>query len=388
MALVPGLKEVASGSGHWFLGIPVEDQIAIDDPNTEFQFPTVKLTIDLRPNNVSIITFTGPPAPNPPDSIGFNGLMEVDVINDTGTTLAGIDLNLSMIDPKPFNLVPGVVQFGNAVNANYAFFTDIQPGTFNGDQIALFSPDGRATNATGPAASQMEVLGNFAPGQTLVGDFTLHNTELATGNNNFTMQVSGLQTSTIPSFLITDMTTGINSKQVGAVYDGPVVGLQSEIILATDHNINCAPTAGNVFIHTGAGNDAIDVSGVNGNNILDGSTGTNFLVGGTGQDTFYVDDRGATSDIFSTVRNFHSGDDLTVWGITQSGMTITHGNDVLPTAPGLDFAITAAGKPNANVNLPGYSTADLINGRLMVSFGRTQDLPGLAGSDYMLVHAN
>jgi hypothetical protein len=37
-----------------------------------------------------------------------------------------------------------------------------------------------------------------------------------------------------------------------------------------------------------------------GNNVLDGSTGSNFLVGGSGHDTFFIDDRAATSDIWST----------------------------------------------------------------------------------------
>jgi hypothetical protein len=60
---------------------------------------------------------------------------------------------------------------------------------------------------------------------------------------------------------------------------------------------------------------------------------------------------------------------------------------VLPTAPGLDFAITAPGKPNANFNIPGYSTADLSNGRLSMNFGTTPDTPGLPGSPYMLITA-
>ena len=76
-----------------------------------------------------------------------------------------------------------------------------------------------------------------------------------------------------PNFDITDTTTdrvwacrpGENIQWAG------VPGLTNEIIIATSDNINVDPTIPNVFIHTGSGNDAIDVSGVNGNNVLDGS---------------------------------------------------------------------------------------------------------------------
>ena len=190
-----------------------------------------------------------------------------------------------------------------------------------------------------------------------------------------------------PNFHIADQTTGHTNDTAGQAYTGPVPGLVDDLILLTTDNINVTADIPNVFIHTGSGNDGIDVSKVNGTNILDGSTGTNFLVGGTGNDTFFVDDRNAASDIFDTIQGFHSGDQATVWGITPSNFTITPGDNVLPTAPGLDFAITAAGKPNANVNIPGYSTADLSNGRLSMTFGTSPDTPGLPGSAYMLITA-
>lgn len=100
-------------------------------------------------------------------------------------------------------------------------------------------------------------------------------------------------------------------------------GLASSVIIATSDNINVKAGVQNVFIHTGSGEDALDVSMVNGNNVLDGSTGSNFLVGGTGNDTFFVDDRGAPAAIWSTVVNLHAGDSATVWGVSPSDFGLT-----------------------------------------------------------------
>jgi serralysin len=49
--------------------------------------------------------------------------------------------------------------------------------------------------------------------------------------------------------------------------------------------------------------------------VLDGGTGSNFLSGGSGTDTFFVDDRSASADIWSTVSGFHAGDAATIWGV-------------------------------------------------------------------------
>ena len=118
-------------------------------------------------------------------------------------------------------------------------------------------------------------------------------------------------------------------------------------------------------------------------------TGPNFLVGGTGFDTFFLDDRNARADIFSTVVNFHSGDNATVFGVTATDFTLTTSNNQGAVGyKGLDFAFTAPGKANANLVLTGYTTADLTNGKLSVSYGTTAATGGIAGSTFMLIHAN
>ena len=184
-------------------------------------------------------------------------------------------------------------------------------------------------------------------------------------------------------FTVSDQTTGAAWQSQGTPYAGPVPGLASEIVIPTPDNINVTAEVQNVFIHTGSGEDALDVSMVNGNNVLDGSTGSNFLVGGTGNDTFFVDDRGAPAAIWSTVVNFHAGDSATVWGISPSdfGLTWTDGQGAAGST-GLTLAATAPGKPTAMLTLAGLTSADLTNGKLAVNFG----VDAASGSNYMLIH--
>ncbi len=168
-------------------------------------------------------------------------------------------------------------------------------------------------------------------------------------------------------------------------YTGPVAGLTDELILVSPDNINVAAIIPNVFIHTGSGDDALNVSRANGNNVLDGGTGSNFLTGGSGKDTFFVDDRVATADIWSSVVGFGAGDAATIWGVTPQdfGLTWVDGQGAAGFS-GLTLHAAAAGKPTASLTLAGYSQADLNNGRLSVMFGTDPS----SGSAYMYVHGN
>ena len=121
-----------------------------------------------------------------------------------------------------------------------------------------------------------------------------------------------------------------------------------------------------------------------GNNVLDGSTGSNFLVGGAGSDTFFVDDRAAAADIWSTVVNFHSGDDATIFGVTPSDFALDwQDGQGAAGSTGLTLHATAPGKPVASITLAGYAKADL-GGRLAVSFGNDQG----TGGAYVYIHGN
>ncbi len=191
------------------------------------------------------------------------------------------------------------------------------------------------------------------------------------------------QTPTVTNnFLITDTSTGTASAAVGEVYTGPVAGLQHQFINLSPDNLAIAAVAPNSFIHSGAGTDSIDVSRAGGNNVLDGSTGSNFLVGGTGNDTFFVDNRAAAADIWSTVVNFHSGGAVTIFGVTPTGFSFDwEDNQGAVGSTGLTLHATASGKPTASMTLAGYTSADLSNGRLGFSFGND-----VAGNPYLYVH--
>ena len=186
------------------------------------------------------------------------------------------------------------------------------------------------------------------------------------------------------NFLITNVTTWASSSAAGDAYNGPVAGLLHQCITVSTDNLNIAATGPYAFIHSGSGDDALAVGWGGGNNVLDGSTGSNFLVGGAGQDTFFVDDRAAAADIWSTVVNFHSGDDATIFGVTPSDFALDWQDGQGATGlTGLTLHAVAPGKPVASITLVGYTKADL-GGRLSVSFGNEQG----TADPYMFIHGN
>jgi hypothetical protein len=188
---------------------------------------------------------------------------------------------------------------------------------------------------------------------------------------------------------VTDTTSGQPVTATGTAYSGPVPGIQNEYVSVSQDNLNITTSTPNWFIHSGSGTDAIDVSKGGGTNVLDGSTGSNFLTGGTGNDTFFLDDRAPTADVFSTVVGFHSGDNATVFGVDATNFTVQMlDNQGAAGFTGLDFSFTAPGHQNANIVLTGYTTADLTNGRLTTSYGTTPDAPGAPAANYLLIHAN
>ncbi len=164
-------------------------------------------------------------------------------------------------------------------------------------------------------------------------------------------------------------------------YSGAVDYLKTQFIDITPDNLNIAAIAPNVFIHTGSGNDGVTL--LSGQNVVDGGMGSNFLVGGTGTDTFFVDARGATSDTWSTVAGFHSGDAATLFGVSKGDQTLNWVDDFGAVgAKGLTLIGTAAGKPNLALTLAGFTTADLAGGKITATFGADTN-----GSSYLYVHA-
>ena len=218
----------------------------------------------------------------------------------------------------------------------------------------------------------------------LVGDYSADH--FTTTGSTVTV-AAGPPVATASNFTILDTTTNVTTGAAGDPYTGPVAGLQSQIIDITTDSLNITALVPNVFLRSGSGTDGLNVSVANGNNVLDGSTGSNFLTGGTGNDTFYMDDRAPTSPVFSTIVNFHSGDNATVFGVNATDFHIIPlDNQGAAGFTGLDLIFTAPGHIDVSFVLAGYTSADLNNGRLTSFFGTTPDLPGLPGSQFFTIH--
>jgi hypothetical protein len=259
-------------------------------------------------------------------------------------------------------------------------------GTINaeaGDKIVL-----QGVNATSAVVTGDTLV--ISDGATVVNTIKLGGSyagETYVTNGSTISVGSGAPSAT--NFAILDTTTQVATTAAGEAYSGPVAGLQWQYINITTNNLNITSSVPNVFLRSGSGMDALDVSQANGNNVLDGSTGSNFLVGGTGNDTFYLDNRNPDSPVFSTIVNFNAGDDATVWGVNASDFTmLILDNQGAAGFTGLDLIFTAPGRVDTSFVLAGYTSADLTNGRLSMSYGTTPDLPGLPGSQYLTVHAN
>ena len=120
----------------------------------------------------------------------------------------------------------------------------------------------------------------------------------------------------------TNTRTGQGGTATPDVYSGPVAGLQRQYIWSGTDGVAIAASAPDVFLHGGAGDDALSVSG--GSNVLDGGAGSNFLTGATGgdggHDSFFLDARGG-GVTWSTLVNFHAGDTATIFGFRDGTST-------------------------------------------------------------------
>ena len=170
--------------------------------------------------------------------------------------------------------------------------------------------------------------------------------------------------------------TGLSGVSDLAVYAGPVDYLQWQNIVPGDGGGAFATDRPDVFVLTGAGNDAIQVH--SGHNVLDGGGGSNFLVGGSGTDTFFLDARGQ-APIWDTVVNFHAGDAVTLWGFAPTD-TFTF-DPAESGAPGYEGATLRAqiGTFVQSVTFAGLSVSDAAH--LRTSTGST------GGVSYLLVQS-
>jgi len=124
------------------------------------------------------------------------------------------------------------------------------------------------------------------------------------------------------AFTMTDTVSMASSESQGDAYFGPVALLERQFIWSSPHGVALASGVPDVFMHGGEADDALQA--FSGSNVLDGGAGSNFLVGATGadggMDTFFVGGRNGVT--WSTVVNFHHGDDVTIWGFRPGVSTM------------------------------------------------------------------
>ena len=198
-------------------------------------------------------------------------------------------------------------------------------------------------------------------------------------------------------YSITDLTTDITSQS-----DGDVVALPnqenvtSQFILATSDNVNVTSNVGmSLICLEGYGMDSINTSGTSGGNVLDGSYGSCFLTGSpvtaAMPDTFYVNsDANLLGNLWSTIVNFHAGDQLALWDFLPQQFNITWlANQGASGFQGLTGVYTTVNGHLAAVTLAGYTMADLTNGHLTMSRGTIAAVPAVSvGSAYLHIQAS
>lgn len=182
---------------------------------------------------------------------------------------------------------------------------------------------------------------------------------------------------------VQDTTTGEQLDPTASDYSGPDSELLEQFIATTTDNIDVTAKSADWYIRANGTMDAIAVS--NGVNVLDGGSGSTFMTGGSGYDTFFIDVDQMTSNTWSTVVNFHAGDAIDFWGVSPGDFKTTWLRDQgAPGYMGATLVVTRPDGVEVGVTLAGaiLTGRGIFNPSLV--YGRTPDLPGLAGSAYMM----
>jgi hypothetical protein len=367
------------------------------NPSFELDVTDNKSNLTTKDTTTSLLVIGPTPVPVPPTIAGTLAGQTVTTGNrlDPFASVTISDANPTPTDSATITLTNA---FGQATDANGTLSGTGLTETAAGSGIYTLAATNPTTLTTELDALTFNPIALPSGVTSEITGFTLAVTDpgvsqTATDTKTTVLETPDLASPGQPSsgpptgnFQVQDETIGKSYYSAGEPYAGPVAGIANDIIFTTSDNLNITAITPNSFIHTGSGEDAINVSGANGNNILDGSTGSNFLTGGSGDDTFYIDDRAPAANVWSTVANFHSGDAATIWGITQqnSTMTVLDGQGATGfTGLTLDFSMP--GQPVAGVTFAGLTSASMTNGTLAISYGRTGDLPGLPGSNYLTI---
>ena len=190
---------------------------------------------------------------------------------------------------------------------------------------------------------------------------------------------------------ITNAATNVSVTAPGVVYTGPVDYLQRQYIYAGTDPAAIAATVPNAFLKGGPGSDALLAFG--GNNVLDGGGGSNFLIGGDGadggRDTFFVDSRSGV-ETWSTIVNFHPGDQATIFGFHPGQSTRPYTDlDGAAGFKGLTIHSELNGPGTGILGSMTFTGIDRATANAHFSITSGTLLPGTQGAiDYLLIQYN
>lgn len=150
-------------------------------------------------------------------------------------------------------------------------------------------------------------------------------------------------------------------------YDGPVEGLENQMLGSRDSDIVLGTDLAD-FFNALSGDDAVDGGG--GNDVVDGGLGSNFLTGGRGADIFFIDGRGAAAfNTWSTITDWQAGETLTIFGyrpglsqwlwVERDGTADYQGATLHADLDGnglIDSSVTWAGLTQAQLPTPLFGT--------------------------------
>jgi len=186
----------------------------------------------------------------------------------------------------------------------------------------------------------------------------------------------------VNNFQVMDEATQTAFRTPGSPYTGTAAGIQNQYVNINTTNLDITAITPNTFIRSGSGNDTLKANA--GRNVLHAGGGSNIMVGGVGTDTFLAG-VGSGATVVDLIKDFHAGDDVVIRGLNATDFTLSFTDGT--GAFGQQLQITAVahtGGTKSTIALAGFSTGDIANGRLSVSFSQE------AGSNtpFMLIHAN
>ena len=334
--------------------------------------------------NNGTLSFRGPASGTPQGDSVINGITGTGTIRLSGTT--NLQLGGSVAAGQTVQFEGGTSNLGLTLFDNFkGSITGFSAGqlieglTNRWTSLSFTKTStGGTLNFTGTGGTtSLNFFGNY----NQLGDFAVRQD---TGTGFLSNTAIGSNLAPAPARMtFVDTVNDVSGSEAMNAYTGPVSYLQYEYIWNSTDDVVLGATVNNVFLHGGAGQDALVAVG--GSNVLDGGAGSNFLIGakGTdgGTDTFFVDERGA-GVTWSTLLNFHVGDSLNIFGFKGGVSTLPWTeNDGTPgyTGATIHSEIGGAGTGvNGSVTFAGVSLAD-VQSKFTITTGN------VGGVDYLSV---